>query len=170
MSSFFPLKVKDDVRDETLSALIFDSALMISSAIPSAKKSPSGSELHLAAGWVLTPDETLKSEVPGWRLTIDAGSTDFEHVLEAAARTGAAFVRSPRSRVAELARISSLPGLITAVSVFVDDVHQAVAAVESGGTDLLLRGMAYDRLGEDARGIVAWTRSPALGAMPRTCF
>src|SRR2546423_1838737 len=50
MSSFFPLKVNDDVRDETLRALIFDKALMISSAIPSAKNSPSGSALKLAKG------------------------------------------------------------------------------------------------------------------------
>ncbi len=35
------------------------------------------------------------------------------------------------------------------------------------GTGLLLRGMAYDRLAEDERGIPAWTRSGALAAGDR---
>ena len=40
----------DEVRDTTRSALTFDNAVMISSAIPSAKKSPSGSALMFVKG------------------------------------------------------------------------------------------------------------------------
>ena len=50
MSSFLPLKLNDEDRDDTFSALIFERAVMISSAIPSAKKSPSGSALMLVNG------------------------------------------------------------------------------------------------------------------------
>src|ERR1051326_7830972 len=50
MSSFLFLNVNEEVREETFSALILDNALMISSAIPSANVSPSGSELKLLKG------------------------------------------------------------------------------------------------------------------------
>jgi hypothetical protein len=50
MSSFFPLNVNDDVRDTTRSAFTFERAVIISSAIPSAKKSPSGSALMFVNG------------------------------------------------------------------------------------------------------------------------
>ncbi len=86
---------------------------------------PAETNRQAAAAWVLGPEQALDSEVVGWRLTIDAGSTGHEHVLDAAARTKAAFLRSPRSRVADLARIASLPGISTSISVFVDDIDQA---------------------------------------------
>ena len=116
--------------------------------LPVGSAPPAGSELSLAAAWVIDPAEAVESQVPGWRLTLDAGSTNFENVLDAAARTGCAFIRSPRSRVAELARIASLPGVQTAVSVFVDDIHQAVLAVEAGAADLLLRDWDNEGLAE----------------------
>ena len=50
MSSVVPLKAKVDVRDATPSDLIFESALMISSAMPSVKYSFSGSLLVLVKG------------------------------------------------------------------------------------------------------------------------
>jgi 7,8-didemethyl-8-hydroxy-5-deazariboflavin synthase CofH subunit len=104
--------------------------------------------LQLIAAWVLGAEDVLKAKAAGWRLTIDAGSSSYEQVLNAAARSGAAFIRSPRSRVADLAAIASLPGLSTAVSVFVDDIDQAVAAVEAGATDLLLRDWDNEGLAE----------------------
>src|ERR1700674_402802 len=48
MSALFPLNAKDDVRDATRSDWILVRALMISSAIPSAKYSLSGSALMFA--------------------------------------------------------------------------------------------------------------------------
>ncbi|MGH8926756.1 MAG: 5-amino-6-(D-ribitylamino)uracil--L-tyrosine 4-hydroxyphenyl transferase CofH [Acidimicrobiia bacterium] len=100
------------------------------------------------AGWILDPSLALSSSLPGWRLTIDAGTSSYEQLLDAVARTEAAFVRSPRSRVAELATMASLPGLATAISVYVDNVEQAVAAVKAGATDLLLRDWDNEGLAE----------------------
>ncbi|HSL25418.1 MAG TPA: 5-amino-6-(D-ribitylamino)uracil--L-tyrosine 4-hydroxyphenyl transferase CofH [Acidimicrobiia bacterium] len=101
------------------------------------------------AGWVLDPTAAVvNTNLEGWRLTIDAGSTRRETILDAVARSSSAFLRSPRSRVPELAAIASLPGLTTSISVFVDDVEQAVAAVEAGATDLLLRDWDNEGLAE----------------------
>ena len=101
------------------------------------------------AGWVLDPTAAVvNTNLEGWRLTIDAGSTRREAILDAVARSSSAFLRSPRSRVPELAAIASLPGLTTSISVFVDDVEQAVAAVEAGATDLLLRDWDNEGLAE----------------------
>jgi 7,8-didemethyl-8-hydroxy-5-deazariboflavin synthase CofH subunit len=107
--------------------------------LPVSTSPPSGPSASSAAAWVLGAEDALASHAVGWRLTIDAGSTSYEHLLDAAARTRAAFIRSPRSRVADLARLASMPGVATSISVFVDDIEQAVVAVESGATDLLLR-------------------------------
>ncbi len=54
MSSFFPLNANDDVRDATRRDWIRESALMISSAMPSAKYSFSGSALMFANGRTAT--------------------------------------------------------------------------------------------------------------------
>src|SRR5687767_13529275 len=54
MSSFLPLNANEDVRDATRSPCTFDSALMISSAIPSAKYSFSASALMFANGSTAT--------------------------------------------------------------------------------------------------------------------
>lgn len=123
----------DDLTSEAASAAAGGGLL------PVGTTPPAGPSMTTAAAWVLAAEEALESHIVGWRLTIDAGSTSYEHVLDAVARTRAAFIRSPRSRVADLARLVSLPGLAASVSVFVDDVDQAVVAVESGATDLLLR-------------------------------
>jgi FO synthase len=76
--------------------------------------------------------------VPGWQLTLRA-SHDHEATLDALARSDAAFVRIGRSRVEEAAAMAALPGVATRVSVFVDSPQEAVAAVDAGATDLLLR-------------------------------
>ena len=102
------------------------------------------------AAWVLEPAEVLEAAtngVPGWRLTvIDTGTK--EEVLDAVARARPAFLRVPRSKVADAVAIASLPGLTTAVSTFVDDVAQAIRAVEDGATDLLLRDWDIERIGD----------------------
>ncbi len=116
--------------------------------LPVSTSPPGAPAPRWAAAWVIGAEDALESQVAGWRLTIDAGSTSREEVLNAAARTGAGFIRSPRSRVAELAAVAALPGLATSVSVFIDDVDQAVAAVESGATDLLLRDWDNEGLAE----------------------
>lgn len=102
----------------------------------------------LTAAWVLGPTEAVSAGLPGWRVTVDAGSHSREEVLDALARSRAAFVRSPRSRVAELVALTKLPGLETAVSVFVDDLDQALAALSAGASDLLMRDWDSERIAD----------------------
>jgi len=102
------------------------------------------------AAWIVSPSEAqrlVKRGVPGWRITIvDDGGR--EAVLDALARTQAAYLRTRRSQVADAAGLASLPGLVAEISVFVDTVEAAVSAVEAGATDLLLRDWDAGRLGE----------------------
>lgn len=84
--------------------------------------------------------------VPGWQLTLVA-SDNRAHTIDALARTQAAFLRVGRSRVAEGAEIAALPGVNPKVSVFVDTVEEALAAVEGGASDLLLRGWNTETIG-----------------------
>ena len=99
------------------------------------------------AGWVLTPEAALQLSPLPWRLTlVDEGSP--ETVLDALARTRARHLRTSRSGVRAAAAIASLPGITATVSVFVDDVEQAVQAVADGAGDLLLRDWSQERIGE----------------------
>jgi len=102
------------------------------------------------AAWVVDPGEALllaSRQVAPWRLTVvDSGPR--EKVLDAIARSRSAYLRTTRSAVAGATQISSLPGIETSVSVFVDDVTQAGKAVSDGATDLLLRDWSGERLGE----------------------
>jgi FO synthase len=102
------------------------------------------------AAWVVDPGEALllaSRQVAPWRLTVvDSGPR--EKVLDAIARSRSAYLRTTRSAVAGATQISSLPGIGTSVSVFVDDVTQAGKAVSDGATDLLLRDWSGERLGE----------------------
>ncbi len=102
------------------------------------------------AAWVVNPGDALALAdrgVPGWRITVVA-ETPKEATLDAVARSRASFVRSTRSEIAEVAAVAGLPGLDVSVSVFVDDVPQAIRAVEQGATDLLLRDWDVERIGE----------------------
>jgi FO synthase len=100
--------------------------------------------------WVVDPAEALvlhSRGIAGWRLTvIDAGPE--EAVLDALARSRAAFLRTGRSRVAEAADLASTPGVETVVSVFVDSVEDAVDAVGSGAGDLILRDWDTESIGQ----------------------
>nr|MDJ0961820.1 5-amino-6-(D-ribitylamino)uracil--L-tyrosine 4-hydroxyphenyl transferase CofH [Acidimicrobiia bacterium] len=99
--------------------------------------------------WIVEPDEALELEqrgVPWWRITVvDAGSR--AEVLDAVARSRAAFLRTGRSSVARAAEIAGLPGVTTQVSVFVDSVDDALAAIDSGASDLLLRDWDTESIG-----------------------
>ena len=117
-----------------------------------------GGVLPVAAGhsgegvmaWVVEPGEALElsdAGIPGWRLTV-AHTPDRAAVVDALARTEPAFLRTGRSRVAEAADICGLPAMGARVSVFVDSVADAVAAVEAGAGDLLLRDWDTERIGD----------------------
>ncbi|MDX1689555.1 MAG: 5-amino-6-(D-ribitylamino)uracil--L-tyrosine 4-hydroxyphenyl transferase CofH [Acidimicrobiia bacterium] len=101
------------------------------------------------AAWVVLPDDarSLSDEgVDGRRITVvDDGSA--EDLLDAAVRSRAAFVRTGRSRVAETVALLDLPGVEASVSVFVDSVDEALAAVSGGASDLLLRDWDTDSIG-----------------------
>jgi 7,8-didemethyl-8-hydroxy-5-deazariboflavin synthase CofH subunit len=98
-------------------------------------------------GWVLEPSVALELSPSPWRLTvIDEGTR--EDVLDALARTRAAYLRTTRSSVFRAAGLTSLPAVDAVVSVFVDDVDQALQAVSEGAGDLLLRDWSLERIGE----------------------
>ena len=121
-----------------------------------------------AIGWVVEPGDALelsKAGVPGWRLTV-IHSTDRAGVVDALARTEAAYLRTGRSRVAEAASICALPSFRARVSVFVDSVTDALAAVEAGATDLLLRDWDSERIGQ-LRGVVGGRLSERVAVRPR---
>jgi len=98
--------------------------------------------------------DLLKRGVPGWRITVEMGESH-EATLDAVARARPAYLRTGRSDAAAAAAITSLPGVSTTVSVFVDDVEEALAAVNEGAGDLLLRDWDIERIGElrDALGL-----------------
>ena len=101
-----------------------------------------------APAYVVDAAAALELEdVAGWRITVSDGD-DQDQVLDALARTQAAFLRTARSDVARAARLCSLPDLVAQVSVFVNSVEEAVEAVGAGATDLLLRDWDTERLGE----------------------
>ncbi len=109
-----------------------------------------GSGQEEAAAWVCPPRRALelnRSGVRAWRITVLHEGTP-EQVLDALVRTGSAFLRTGRSRVAEARALLAVPGVDAAVSVFVDEVEDAQAAVAAGATDLLLRDWDVERLGE----------------------
>ncbi len=102
------------------------------------------------AGWVVTPAGALrlgKRGVSPWRVTV-RGTGKREQLLDALARSGARHVRVARSEVAFACHLVGLPGIEARVSVFVDDLEQAVTAIEEGATDLLLRDWSIERIGE----------------------
>lgn len=99
------------------------------------------------AAWVLPAGTGVEHE-SGWRITIDAGTASFESILDEVARVQPAFLRCGRGRVSELSRITSLPDIESVVSVFVDDIESAVAAVAAGAGDLLLRDWDGERIGD----------------------
>ncbi len=102
------------------------------------------------AAWVVTPEaaiELVDAGVPGWRITVVHGGGT-EATLDALARTGAAFIRTGRSRVGAAASLAALPGIAARVSVFVDSVEDALTAVGAGAGDLLLRDWSTDSLGD----------------------
>jgi 7,8-didemethyl-8-hydroxy-5-deazariboflavin synthase CofH subunit len=102
------------------------------------------------AAWVVEPADALRlseSGIPGWRITIVAGE-NHGATLDAVARSRPAFLRTTRSTIAAATHVASIPAIDTSVSVFVDDVHQAIKAVDEGATDLLLRDWDVERIGQ----------------------
>jgi FO synthase len=101
------------------------------------------------AAWLADPAEALALAgrgVPGWRITVRHAGTR-EEVLDALVRSGAAFLRTDPAGLAEARALASLPALETTVSVPVDSLDAAVAAVRAGAGDLVLAGWDDDAVG-----------------------
>lgn len=106
-----------------------------------------GSSAETAA-WAVSPEEAealAAAGIPGWRITV-ADRGEGRRVVEALLRCRAAYLRTGRSRVRAAAAMARGTGAV--VSVFVDTVGDARAAVEAGAGDLLLRDWDTERLGE----------------------
>ncbi len=124
----------------------------------------SGSAGHPAPAFVIKPSQAPaleRASISGWRVTVLADES-WESTLDAVARLRAAYLRVGRSSVADWVKRTELPGLNTTVSVFVDDVAQALAAVEAGARDLVLRDWSGERIGE--------LREVLDGLVERTAF
>jgi len=102
------------------------------------------------AAWLADPQRALEladAGVGGFRITV-VGSGDRMATLDALARSGAAYLRVGRSSVAAAADLVSLPTIGAAVSVLVDSVADALAAIERGAADLVLRDWDTESLVE----------------------
>ncbi len=120
--------------------------------------------------WTVEPGQALEMSaagVPGWRLSV-LHTAERSAVLDALARTEAAFLRTGRGRAAEAADICGLPSIEARVSVFVDSVAEAVTAVGAGASDLLMRDWDTERIGElrEALGGRLAERTAAPGEVP----
>lgn len=126
----------------------------------------SSSADHPAAGYLVEPAATRGLEragVSGWRVTVVA-SASWEATLDAVARLRAPFLRVGRSAVADWSSRVDLPGLDVRLSVFVDDVTQAVGAVAAGARDLVLRDWSGERIADLREGLAEH------GLVERTAF
>lgn len=103
-----------------------------------------------APAYVAKPDAAralARRGVRGWQVTLIPDGNRAS-TIDALTRTGAAFFRVGRSAVADAASMTSLPGIESRISVFVDTVEEAVEAIAHGARDLLLRGWDTEAIGE----------------------
>ena len=103
-----------------------------------------------APAYVAKPDAAralTRRGVRGWQVTLIPDGNRAS-TIDALTRTGAAFFRVGRSAVADAASMTSLPGIESRISVFVDTVEEAVEAIAHGARDLLLRGWDTEAIGE----------------------
>jgi FO synthase len=119
------------------------------------------------AAWVVDGPSALalaEAGIPGWRITVLHEEDDAE-LHGALQRSRARYLRTGRSRVDEAAAVAGLAGAKAVVSVFVDGIGDALAAVEAGAGDLLLRGWDTESLGE-LREALRGRRLVERGALP----
>ena len=175
--TFFRVRPATEVTEVTASTRLAEGTTGLELADPgSTAACLAGGVLPVAVGhtddraisWVVEPEDALQlseAGVPGWRLTV-IHTTDRAAVIDALARSEAAYLRTGRSRVAEAADICTLPSMNARVSVFVDSVGDALTAVEAGATDLLLRDWDSERIGE-LRGVVGDLLGERVAVPPR---
>ena len=102
-----------------------------------------------ALAWVVDPPvamELLARGVAGWRITVRHAGARAD-VLDALARTGAAFLRTTPAGIEEAIELGWLPGVTTGVSVAVDSLEQALDAIAAGAGDLVVADWGPDAVG-----------------------
>ena len=102
-----------------------------------------------AAAWVVDPDgaHALAARAVGpWRMTVRHTGRR-EDVLDAVARTHAAFLRSDRDRLTEAVSLCGLPGVKTRAQCVVGSIDAAADAVTHGATDLVIPAWTDAELG-----------------------
>jgi FO synthase len=102
-----------------------------------------------AIAWVVDPDgamELHRRGVAGWRITLrDEGPR--AQVLDALARSRAAFLRTEPARLEGAIELGWLPGIATRVSVVVGSLAEALDAVAAGAVDLVVGDWGPDEVG-----------------------
>jgi len=123
-----------------------------------------------AVAWVLDPADALaaaEAGTAGRRLTVRHTAPRAE-IIDALARSRAPWLRTDRDRVPEAVSITGLPALHATVSVAVDDIDQAVAAVRGGAGDLLIGDWDDEAIGA-LREALAPGRLVERTALPLFC-
>jgi FO synthase len=93
-----------------------------------------------ALAWVAGPEDAMAlhgAGVAGWRITVRHEGPR-ESVLDALARSGAAFLRTVPDRLEEAIELGWLPGITTRVSVPAGSLEEALDAIAGGAVDLVL--------------------------------
>ena len=101
-----------------------------------------------ALAWVVDPPaavELLARDVAGWRITVRHEGPRAA-VLDALARTGAAFLRTRPEQLEEAIELGWLPGIATRVSLEVSSLEEALDAIAAGAVDLVVGDWGPDEL------------------------
>ena len=102
-----------------------------------------------AIAWVVDPSvamELLARGVAGWRITV-RNTGPRAGVLDALARTGAAFLRTDPKNLDEAIELGWLPGIATRVSVVVESLEPALDAIAGGAGDLVIGDWSAEQVG-----------------------
>jgi FO synthase len=120
-------------------------AALAEGLLPVETEAPDGPAL----AWVLDPAGAMALRargVAGWRITVRHEGARAD-VLDALARSGAAFLRTRPERLEEAIELGWLPAIATRVSVEVDTLAQALDAIAAGAVDLVVGAWGPDELG-----------------------
>ncbi len=102
-----------------------------------------------AIAWVVDPPaamELLARGVAGWRITV-RNTGPRAGVLDALARTGAAFLRTDPEHLDDALELGWLPGITTRVSVVVGSLESALDAIAGGAGDLVVDDWSAEQVG-----------------------
>ena len=102
-----------------------------------------------ALAWVVDPAGAMalqRAGVAGWRITVRHEGPRAD-VLDALARSGAAFLRTDPARLEEAIELGWLPAIATRVSVPVASLEEALDAIAAGAVNLVVGDWGPDEVG-----------------------